>query len=66
MVAQKLAHCVATHLRCDGIFDDNIITNFFSLDSNSEICLKIGKYSMKIRRAKNVQFFGQSCIILPE
>ena len=30
---------VATHLRCDGIFSDNIIINFF-FDSESEIILK--------------------------
>ena len=34
---------VATHLRCDGIFSDSIITNFLLiLDSGSEIILKIG------------------------
>ena len=35
---------VATHLRCDGIFSDSIITNYykFSPDSESEIIFKIG------------------------
>ena len=44
---------VATHLRCGGIFSDNIITIYkCSPDSDSKIILKICQYLMKLRRMK--------------
>jgi len=39
---------VATHLRCDGIFIDNIMTNFLLIQTETENRLKIGQYLMRL------------------
>jgi len=50
----------ATCLRCGGIFSDSIITYVFP-DSDGEIIVKIGQYSMKVRRTKMCAIYGPPC-----
>jgi len=39
---------VATHFRCGGVFSDSIFLYKFSPDPDSEKCLKVSQYLMKL------------------